>query len=967
MKRFFSRTILLLVLVIAHTTANSQQANIYPKPQEIAWGNEIAFTNSVAFTLNGAEDADADAIALFQNRFSTNKGTVQAVIGERGDAAVAEYESFIPQKAEGYYLEVSEGKVVIAGNDNSGTYYGVQTFIQMASQPNVMCATITDYPSVPQRGLVEGYYGNPYSDADRNSLFKMFGELKMNVYIYGPKDDVYHKNKWREPYPEADGKRIAELAAAAAHHKVRFVWALHPGVDIKWTDADRKASLEKLEKMYELGIRDFAIFFDDIFGEEQKKGDGQAEYLNYINANFVKKHTDISPLIMCPTEYNKAYIGYNSNYLSQLGGTTDKETNIMWTGNGVVDMINKSDMSFINGKIQRNAYIWLNYPVTDYCINHLLMGPTYGNDLNISDMLSGFVSNPMEYAEASKVSLFSIGDYTWNMPDYDSDTSWEAALEYLMPENTEAFRFFCENNVDLGPNVHGLRRMNESPEFVEAKAIFDSKIASDRQSAYKAVGEQFNKFVTTTETLLATDEAPALISEIEPWILAMKYMGQKGVSIIEMNNAIECENPDSFINSYIRYKEFDEAQAALRSRNFAGSLKSATPVVATLHVEPFIKEALGTLIAEYREKYDYRNDIFPAQVLENGTYHIKHNGRYLTNNQPNVASSAPQFQAETDDTRPQKQEWKITVDPTTDRYKIINLEDNRYLNEKGVFTVSYETNPYDAAWHTYEITQLANGKYAIRNAGSAGNNFWSVTGTRITQSTSEALPDKYVFDLTPLGDTPESVLIEENVIYYIMDGDRFLTNTNIKGSGGTPIFKNVTEPATAQEWKISVDSNGKNCYKITSNADGRYINEYGVFGTNQYYSDWNTYLLTRMGDLWSIQCTQSAIKNGVKFLVVSGDRLEQKNTANSESYSVKIISKEDYTSVKDIDAAELKHHNGSIIAGDDTENIVIYSPDGRVIREKSGRQISTSDLAKGLYIAVARNKGKTVSLKFVVE
>ena len=964
MRRLFSKTVLLLTL-FAYSTAGAQKAGIWPKPQHIEWSTETAFTNSTSFRLYGSEDADTDAVALFNSRFSTANEGIQVIIGERGDAAVSEYGSLIPQKAEGYYLAVSKEKVIIAGNDGSGTYYGVQTFIQMASQPNVMCATVTDYPSVPQRGLVEGYYGNPYSEADRLGLFRMFGETKMNVYIYGPKDDKYHKDKWREEYPAELGKKITEYVNAAKANKVEFVWAIHPGNDIQWNQTDRDNIVRKLKAMYKLGVRTFSVFWDDLWNDDGSHGDEQAELMNYIAAELEKAYPDVKPMIICPTQYNKGWA--NTVYLPALGDIMNKDINVMWTGNSVVDMINKDDMTWINNQIKRKAYIWLNYPVSDYCINHLLMGPTYGNDLDIADMLSGFVSNPMEYAEASKVSLFSIADYTWNMPGYDADASWEAALEYLMPENLEAFRFFCENNVDLGSNTHGLRRYNESPEFVEAKDIYDSKIPSDRVAAYEAVGKQFEKFVTTAETLLATDEATALTNEIEPWILAMKYMGQKGTSLVEMNKAIVCENPDSFINSYLRYKKYDEAQQALRSRDFEGSLKSATPVVATLHVEPFIKDVLGTLIAEYKEKYDYRKDVFPAQVLENGTYNIMHNGRYLTNNQANVAGSAPQFIDDIDDIRPQRQEWKISIDPSTNRYKIINLEDNRYLNEKGVFTVSDQTNPYDAAWHTYEITQLASGKYAIKNAGSAGNKYWLPSGTRITQGTSDALPDKFVFDIVPIGGTANGKLIEEEGVYYIMDGNKLLTNTNVKGSGGTPTFKQVAQPAAAQEWKISIDTNGKNCYKITSNADGRYLNELGEFGTNQYYSDWNTYLLTRMGDMWSIQCTQSAVKNGPGYLITTGDRLEQKEIANSESYTVKIISKDEYTSVNNIYSHTFTYSNGEIHADEGCEGIAIYSPDGRLIKSNTGHTISTAGLAKGMYIAVAKQKDGTHSLKFIIE
>ena len=965
MKKLFLGISALIFTAISFN-ANAQTVKIYPIPQSITWGDEVAFENSASYTITGEADTDADAINLFKKKFGTTDGTVELVIGERGDAAVAAYESLIPQKAEGYYLAVERNKVVIAGNDGSGTYYGVQTFTQMASQPHVMCATVTDYPSVPQRGLVEGYYGNPYSEADRMGLLEMFGEMKMNVYIYGPKDDAYHKSKWREEYPTELGQKITEYVNVAKANKIEFMWAIHPGEDIQWNNTDRANIVNKLKAMCKLGVRSFAVFWDDLWGDDGTHGDEQAELMNYIAAELKKAYPDVKPLTICPTQYNRGWA--NAIYLPALGDIMDSDINIMWTGNSVVDMINKSDMQWINNQIKRKAYIWLNYPVSDYCINHLLMGPTYGNDLDIADMLSGFVSNPMEYAEASKVSLFSIADYTWNMPAYDSNASWEAAMKYLMPENYEAFRFFCENNVDLGANTHGLRRMDESPEFVKAKEIYNSKIATDREAAYAAVGEQFDKLVSTAETLLTTDEAQALTSEIKPWIQSMKYLGQRGVCIIEMNNALAEKNPEKFIENYLKYKEHDEAQGALRSRDFAGSLKSATPVVGTVHIEPFVKENMGTLVAEYKESYDYRTDVFPAQALENGTYHIMYNGKYLTNNNK-AAGTKPVFQAELDNIRPQRQEWKISIDPSTNRYKIINLEDNRYLNENGSFTVSDATNPYEAVWHTYDITLLANGKYAIQNGGSARTDFWTVSGTQIQKGNSTALPEKYIFDIIPLGGKANEPFIEKDEVYYIVDGNRYLTNTNVKGSGGTPTFKEVEEPAAAQEWKIVPDANGGNCYKITSNADGRYVNEYGVFGTNQYYADWNTYLLTRMGNMWSIQWTQSAIKNGVSYIVVSGDRLEAKGVAHSESYTVSIIKKGDKTSIGKINgnATSFEFTGDRIVCNEEVKSIALLTPDGRSVKSANCNTLTVKGVANGVYIVVAKDNSSTKTYKISVK
>ena len=906
--------------------AVAQQTEIFPKPHQVSWGADKAFDNTAAYTLVGAADADADAVALLAKHFSTEGGAISLTIGERGDAAVADYESSIPAKSEGYYLSVSADGVVIAGHDAMGTYYGVQTYLQVAASPEVQSVTITDWPDVADRGLVEGYYGNPYSDADRKSLLEFFGRTKMNVYIYGPKDDPYHRDRWREAYPAAEAKRISELAATAAQHKVRFVWALHPGGDIQWTDADRKASVNKLELMYDLGVRAFAIFFDDINGTEQRKGDKQAQYLNYLNDNFVKKHADVAPIIMCPTEYNKAYVG-DGSYLTALGNTLAPEMHIMWTGNSVVDMIDKADMEWINSRINRNAYIWLNYPVNDYCRDYLLMGPTYGNDLNIASMLGGFTSNPMEYAESSKVSLYSIGDYCWNMASYDADASWESAIKYLMPEESEAFHLFCENNVDLGNNVHGLRRTNESPRFVEAKTAFNNLMKQGHTAeAVAGIRDHFALMADAATTLMASDHNLALTTEITPWCKVMNYMALKGLELMKMYDALEAEQPEAFVESYLKYQEYDAAQSAVRSRDFEGSIRVAHPAVATYHVAPFLKETLATLIGLYKASYDYRLDVFPAQELENGTYYIMYDGKYLTNQSEGVDGTAPSFVDKRDDVKPQRQEWYIAIDPETERYKIINKQDERYLNEKGEFTVNNSTNPYEAVWHTYHILRMANGKYCIQNAGSAGNNFWTVSSSRVVKGGSTSLePANFIFDLVPVnGEAVKAPITSTRDVYYIMDGDRYLTNTNPGSKGGTPTFQSVETPGEAQEWCFTIDPNGKNHYKIASRADGRYVNEYAVFGTNDYYADWNTYLILTMDGMCSIQVTQKSQEafHGERWWNVKGDILEiDESLTRSSSYVIKIVPKGEFVG-PDPDPGVLKIYteNGSI---DGTNNTAL--------------------------------------------
>ncbi|MFW5583352.1 MAG: beta-N-acetylglucosaminidase domain-containing protein, partial [Bacteroidales bacterium] len=654
--------LLSLLLGLGAGKAAAQQITVSPIPQNIEWGAK-AFDGTATYKFTGSEEADADAVAALTafRAPQTGSADVEIIIGERGDAAVAAYESEIPAKAEGYYLKVQPGKVVIAGNDANGTFYGVQTFLQVAAQPEVMQVTVKDWPDMLERGVVEGFYGNNWSQTDRIRQFQFYGRNKMNVYIYGPKDDPYHRYRWRENYPTAEANKMKELVAEAHKNKVNFVWAVHPGIDIKWNKTDSLNVIKKLEFMYGLGVRAFAVFFDDITGEGTS-GVKQAQLLNYITDEFVRKHDGVQPLILCPTDYNRAWAG--DTYLNALRDNMYKEVRIMWTGNSVVDFINKSDLEWVNPRIGRKAYIWLNYPVTDYCGRHLLMGPTFGDDLDIADMVSGYTSNPMEYAEASMLSLYSIADFTWHGATYDSNASWERAIKYLMPTHAEAFHVFCEHNVDLGANGHGLRRMNESVAFKAAAEAFKTAIANGYNAkAVESMKQQFAIITDAADELLANTDQPELTAEITPWVQVMKIVGQRGALTMALYDNLQAAEPEKFIENYLAITALEQQQKSVMSRDFEGSIMKVNPAVAELVVQPFIKEQLAALIAAYKKTYDYRLDVFPAELIEEGDYFIKYNNRYLSNTNAGSVGGNPSFLSSLDNVNPTRQYWHISLDP----------------------------------------------------------------------------------------------------------------------------------------------------------------------------------------------------------------------------------------------------------------------------------------------------------------
>lgn len=538
---FMRKTLLLLGTLGLFTaiTAHAQDFRLQPTPQKYVTSNDsIGIPQQYRLLAGNSLEA---GVTLPLLRLLLPGEDVSAkfriYVGTKDDKVVKSYRQHIPQKPEGYFLKIDKDCIVIAGADERGTYYGVQTLAQLLTLDKLPLTEVTDYPDIPFRGVVEGFYGTPWSQEARMRQLDFYGRNKMNVYIYGPKDDPYHSTPhWRKPYPPQEAEQLKLLVDKARENNVIFYWAIHPGQDIRWNEEDRSLLLQKFESMYQLGVRGFAVFFDDIAGEGTQASK-QAELLNYIDDHFVKVKKDVAPLVMCPTEYNKSWANVKGGYLTTLGEQMNKDIEIMWTGNRVIATLDKPSMEFINPLIKRKAYIWWNFPVSDYVRDHLLLGPVYGNGLDIKDDMSAFVSNPMEYAEASKIALYSVADYTWNMEQYDSDASWKRAVKDLMPLHAEYLETFAAHNSDLGKNGHGFRR----EESTALRPALDALLKGYQESgktddeAYRQVAQECRKIITAADMLLTSgNENRPLINEIRPWLDQFKLVGEYGEAVLEM-------------------------------------------------------------------------------------------------------------------------------------------------------------------------------------------------------------------------------------------------------------------------------------------------------------------------------------------------------------------------------------------------------------------------------------------------
>jgi len=641
MKNHFLPTLLMALVPLG---MSAQFSLVNPVPHEVKIASDALLDAPQQWKVQ-ADASRSQSIAMKALTVSgiktSDKATFTLLLGVKGDKSVKKYAAKVPSKAESYYLEVSEKRAVVVGYDDEGLFYGVQTLLSSIAEGKMQQGVVRDYPDVRWRGTVEGFYGTPWSHEARLSQLSFYGKNKMNVYIYGPKDDPYHRDKWRVPYPAEEARRIQELNEHAKDCGVRFYWAIHPGVDIKWTSSDRDALMAKLEKMYALGIRAFAVFFDDIWGEGAK-ADKQAELLNYIDTHFVQTKHDVAPLVLCPTEYNKAWANDEKGYLRTLGGKLNKSIEIMWTGNSVVSQIDKAGLAWVNERIQRKAYIWWNFPVSDFVRDHVLLGPAYGNDQAIADDVSGFVSNPMEHAEASKIALYGIADYTWNMQGYDAQSNWEKALKAVLPQQTAALRTFALYNKDLGQNGHGFRR----EEGDELKDVAASALRGDAMGI-GALMQETMKLKMAADVLLTDKENPELIRELRPWLLQAKNVADYGnaVCLMALCAQVPAGQPSfpTFEDLYAQCRSLQEQMYDLENSNVRHALQPGIKVGTKVYLP-----TVNKLFSQSVEKFNSSRGTNLASAAEYNPYKLTSDVQQLAllpvSVKDNVVSIAPSLE-----------------------------------------------------------------------------------------------------------------------------------------------------------------------------------------------------------------------------------------------------------------------------------------------------------------------------------
>ncbi|UUU20295.1 beta-N-acetylglucosaminidase domain-containing protein [Streptomyces sp. DSM 40750] len=450
---------------------------------------------------------------------------------------------------EGYVLASGRhsGRALLAlsGVDTTGTFYAAQTLRRLLTGERLPEVTVRDWPTAKLRGVVEGFYGTPWTHAERLSQLDFYGRTKQNVYVYSPKDDPYLRERWRDEYPAAQLDQVRELVDRAAANHVRFTFALSPGLSVCYSsDSDITALVRKFVSLYDIGVRSFAIPLDDISytkwncpADEERFGSGggaagaaQAHLLNRVWEEFSADRTGLDPLEMVPTEYSDLA---DTPYKKALREQLDPDVVVEWTGVGVIaPTITAAQVRQAREVYGHPILVWDNYPVNDYVTSRLLLGPYTGREADVAREAVGVTANPMVQAEASKLALFTSAAYLWNPDAYDPRSAFLASVRELAgtAKSGKPLRIFAESNYSSQLDA------TESPTLTRLLAAFRKAYEEDSglDRAAAALRSYFTDMAATPAQLRAHLANPGFLKETSAWLDKLGRYGTAGGTAVDL-------------------------------------------------------------------------------------------------------------------------------------------------------------------------------------------------------------------------------------------------------------------------------------------------------------------------------------------------------------------------------------------------------------------------------------------------
>jgi hyaluronoglucosaminidase len=310
---------------------------------------------------------------------------------------------------------------------------------------------------------VEGAYGPTWDHGARTRVLRWMPAHGFNAYVHAPKDDLYQRTYWRDPYPAAEMAAFRREIRLASARGVRWIPNLSPALPLLPTPrvpdrppsrdlcfscpADLAAVVAKLAPFRRAGAHVAMISFDDVtktFGHpedvaaygagDEAFGRANGDFLSRLYAA-LRARDPRARLLTVGADYSGTQ---DTDYLRGLRATLRPEVQVMWTGVTVPShAFAPADARSYGRWIGRRPLVWDNWTDDDTAGNatpagtaRIFLGP-YLRRPDVAGAVGGFFLNPMNEADLNLLPLATAGDWMRAPRRYSRRASWLAAVREL--------------------------------------------------------------------------------------------------------------------------------------------------------------------------------------------------------------------------------------------------------------------------------------------------------------------------------------------------------------------------------------------------------------------------------------------------------------------------------------------------------------------------------------------------------
>lgn len=267
-------------------------------------------------------------------------------------------------------------------------------------------------------GVIEGFYGKPWTEVERSELFEWMANWGLNTYLYAPKDDLKHRALWRELYSPSEEDPLRKVIGECKRHNIRFIYGLSPGLDIRYHDPANVARVkDRFDQMRGLGCDSFALLFDDV--PTPPTASVASEQAHVANT--------LMPDVFCPTVYCGRMAG--KEYLLALGRELAPEINVFWTGPEIISReITIAHVRELREILRRKPLIWDNLFANDYDGRRFYCGPYSSRSSQLREEVTGLLLNPNNEFPLNFVPLLTFAQFIHNKGTWDPRNAYLAAV-----------------------------------------------------------------------------------------------------------------------------------------------------------------------------------------------------------------------------------------------------------------------------------------------------------------------------------------------------------------------------------------------------------------------------------------------------------------------------------------------------------------------------------------------------------